>query len=184
MTLPKLPARVAPVLALVSILLIPSFSRADPMSERIFGLVSLGEPVDTVVGRMGEPDVRRKNLLGWYHRGPGSGVSIIVHDKRVAAVAASYLRPSWIQFRRLERLLTEKHGRPQNLDFFPYRASTTTQKVSAILSGKGRAARRWRAPAYTVRLFWMKPHSMFLRYDHSSLWKAYRDGKEKKGERR
>lgn len=168
------------VLAFAFFLWNPAFSDADQKTKKIFELISLGEPVEMVVGRMGEPDIRKASVLGWYKRGPGSGVSVIVHEGRVAAVAASYLRPSWIKFSQLENILTERYGRPQNLDIFPAKASTSAQMVSAILLGKGRAARRWRTATYTIRLFWTKPYSLFLRYDHPTLWKAYLDKKEKK----
>ncbi len=171
---------VTAVSVIVFSLSIPAFSDADPKTKKIFELISLGEPVEMVVSRMGEPDIRKKSVLGWYKRGPGSGVSVIVHEGRVAAIAASYLRPSWIKFSQLENTLTEKYGQPLNLDIFPARASTPTGKVSAILLGKGRAARRWQAATYTVRLFWTKPYSLFLRYDHPTLWKAYLDNKERK----
>ncbi len=174
-----IPGRMAAILAVVFFLSNPAFSDAGQKPKKIFELISLGEPVEMVVGRMGEPDIRMKSVLGWYKRGPGSGVSVIVHEGRVAAVAASYLRPSWIKFSQLENILTEKYGQPLNLDIFPAQAVTPARKVSAILLGKGRAARRWRAATYTIRLFWTKPYSLFLRYDHPTLWKAYLEKKEK-----
>jgi hypothetical protein len=181
MRLRDFPARMTASLALIFLLgLAPSSSSAGEKTKKIFELISLGEPVEMVVSRMGEPDIRKPDVLGWYKRGPGSGVSIIVHEGRVAAVAASYLRPSWIKFSQLENILTEKYGLPLNLDIFPTRASTPARKISAILTGKGRAARRWRGAAYTVRLFWTKPYSLFLRYDHPTLWKAYLDNKKEK----
>ena len=172
--------RVAAVSAIVLFLTNPAFSDAGPKTKKIFELISLGEPVEMVVGRMGEPDIRKESVLGWYKRGPGSGVSVIVHEGRVAAVATSYLRPAWIKFSQLKNILSEKYGRPLNLDIFPSKASTPTRKISAILLGKGRAARRWRAATHTIRLFWTKPHSLFLRYDHPTLWKAYLEKREKK----
>ena len=179
MRLRYFPARMTASLALIFILGLVPASSAGEKTKKIFELISLGEPVEMVVGRMGKPDIRKPGVLGWYKRGPGSGVSIIVHEGRVAAIAASYLRPSWIKFSQLENILTEKYGQPVNLDIFPTLASTPTRKISAILTGKGRAARRWQAAAYTVRLFWTKPYSLFLRYDHPTLWKAYLDNKEK-----
>ncbi len=180
MWLRDFPARMTASLALIFLLGLAPSSHAGEKTKKIFELISLGEPVEMVVSRMGEPDIRKPGVLGWYKRGPGSGVSIIVHEGRVAAVAASYLRPSWIKFSQLENTLTEIYGRPLNLDIFPTRASTPARKISAILTGRGRAARRWQGAAYTVRLFWTKPYSLFLRYDHPTLWKAYLDNKEKK----
>lgn len=179
MWLRDFPARMTASLALIFLLGLAPSSHAGEKTKKIFELISLGEPVEMVVSRMGEPDIRKPGVLGWYRRGPGSGVSIIVHEGRVAAVAASYLRPSWIKFSQLENTLTEIYGRPLNLDIFPTMASTPARKISAILTGRGRAARRWQGAAYTIRLFWTKPYSLFLRYDHPTLWKAYLDSKEK-----
>ena len=173
-------ARKTAILALVFLLALAPASGAVERAKRVFDLISLGEPVELVVDRMGQPDIRKQNILGWFKRGPGSGVSVIVHDRRIAAVAASYLRPSWIKFSQLENILTEKYGPPLNLDYFSSEANTPARKISAILLGKGRAARRWKAATYTVRLFWIKPYSLFLRYDHLTLWKAYLDKREKK----
>lgn len=180
MRLSRMPVRASlfiPLVLFFGLLVLPWMGEAGERG-RVFGLVALGEPSESVIKRLGRPQVAKTNLLGWYHKGPGAGVSVIVHGGRVAAVAAAYFRPSWAQFHQLERDLTQKYGSALNLDYFPPGADTFSQKISAIRLGQGRAARRWKTDRFTVRLLWAKPNILIIRYDHPALWAAYRKKKE------
>jgi hypothetical protein len=129
---------------------------AQVQTKRIFNLVALGEDVEDVedvIKRLGKPRPPiHKNRLRWFNKGPGDILAVVVHEGKIASVAAGYSKPSWIKYRRVQSILARKYGKPEVLDYYPSYADDDSGKSLAIRAEQGRGFRRWSAGIYSIDL--------------------------------
>jgi hypothetical protein len=111
--------------------------------KKVFGLVTLREPVAITVGQLGKPVATKKvtpNTLqyAWVDEGPGKYLFAYATRGRVSAVWADYEPRTWLTLREIYAVLQRRYGEPKNSDYFPEEAKSDSAKSKAIASGEGR----------------------------------------------
>ncbi len=142
--------------------------------KKVFGIVTLREPVAITVGQLGKPVATKRVTpdtlqYAWVDEGPGKYLFAYATRGRVSAVWADYEPRTWLTLRKSYAVLQRKYGEPKNLDFFPEEAKSDGSKSKAIASGKGKVSRSWNQGESGIELLW-EQDGLILRYFEKELW--------------